>query len=78
MIFETLNSTYEHDPAGRRIRRLKGVNGPTPRQGADGEWKHYAMISEVQVGESVIIVWTISDDVAGATQTSLVQSIMFQ
>jgi len=76
MIFETMNSTYHLDPAGARIRRIKGAYAPTRRQGTDGEWKNYAMISEVQVGESVIIVWTISDGVAISTETSVVQQIV--
>lgn len=47
MIFKTLNSTYELDRENSRIRRLEGLDAPTPRQGPDGEWKTYATLTPV-------------------------------
>ena len=37
----TTFSTYEieHTGHGIRVRRLDGVNEPTPNQGADGQWQ---------------------------------------
>jgi hypothetical protein len=61
MIFCTVNSTYEIDQEHHCIRRLEGRNQPTPRQGADGEWKHYAAVSPIIVGLPVRILWTVSE-----------------
>lgn len=76
MIFLTDNSTYEIDPANRRIRRLEGTNDPTARQGNDGDWKNYAAISSVTIGDPVVIVWQILDDRAKGTNTSPVRQII--
>jgi len=38
-------SIYEVDFGNNRVRRVSGVNKPTPRQGADGEWKTYMSVS---------------------------------
>ena len=72
MIVLTQNSTYEIDPERQRIRRLEGRNQPTPRQGADGEWKHYAAISPIMVGLPVRILWTVTE----GTRLSPVQEIV--
>lgn len=40
-ILRTLNSVYEVDEAGHRIRRVSGVNKPTRNFTPDGEWKPY-------------------------------------
>lgn len=60
-------SLYEVDFSQKRIRRLSGKNDPTPRQGADGEWKVYEEISsfsgvenEMVIGSPAIIVWNKS------------------
>lgn len=74
MLFTTENSTYEIDD--RRIRRLEGVNTPTPRQGGDGEWKPFHAVSEVTVGLGVVIIWRFVDGVAQATCTSPVRQVI--
>jgi hypothetical protein len=55
-VFETLNSTYEVDREGKRIRRVSGVNPPTSNQGTDGEWKDYLYLEDLPFG-SLHIVW---------------------
>ncbi len=50
-------SAYELDAETKRIRRLGGANDPTPRQGADGEWRAYDSASHPVIGESVVICW---------------------
>lgn len=68
-VFETLTgSRYELDTEGKRIRRVKGRHPTEPRQGADGEWRSYEGISDVRVGENVIVIWP------GATSRSVVPS----
>jgi hypothetical protein len=57
MTFATENSLYEVDLAASRIRRLAGKENPTPRQGEDGEWKTFFGISEVMIGQTVLIAW---------------------
>ncbi len=49
-------SVYEVDAATKFIRRLSGVNDPSPRQGQDGVWKSYVEC-EARVGERTVIVW---------------------
>lgn len=56
MIFKTLNSTYEVDRTHRQIRRIEGVNDPTPRQGTDGEWREYHALTMLLNG-SYLIAW---------------------
>lgn len=58
MIFFTENSEYELDTADKKIRRLFGSVNPTQRQGRDGIWKSYDVITDVVVGSSVIIIYT--------------------
>lgn len=58
MIFHTRNSSYEVDHAKKRIRRLSGTDGPTPRQGLDGAWKDFQRITDIEQGASVLIVWS--------------------
>ncbi len=56
--FETESgSTYEVDPGVQRIRRVSGTRAPARRQGEDGEWKHYADITPIEVGSPVFIYW---------------------
>lgn len=58
MKFETeTGSLYELDADWTMIRRLEGVNNPTPRQGKDGEWKVFIKIVGPVVGENCIIFW---------------------
>ncbi len=56
MIFKTLNSTYEVDEVFHQIRRIEGVNAPTPRQGKDGEWREYHTLLLLANG-SYLIQW---------------------
>lgn len=60
--YRTQFSTYEVDEEHQHIRRLDGENEPTPRQGADGEWKPYHRITPVVVagdsGPSLYIEWS--------------------
>jgi hypothetical protein len=60
MRFQTESgSLYEVNEIDKQVRRLNGASDPTPRQGKDGEWKHYdAILSGIEVGRSVMIVWT--------------------
>ena len=56
--FETESgSTYELDEGASRIRRLQGKRPPRSRQGADGEWRTFLAISEVEAGRRVLISW---------------------
>ena len=48
-------SIYELDVDGKRVRRLTGKIAPTPRQGADGEWKAFVTLHEV--GDSLGFDW---------------------
>lgn len=55
--FRTENSTYEMDTEARLIRRIIGVNPPTPRQGPDGYWRPYRAVSPLYVGYRVFITY---------------------
>jgi hypothetical protein len=57
MKFNTLNSSYEVDTANKRVRRLCGVNDPTPSQGKDGEWRAYESCWNIEVGHCANFVW---------------------
>jgi hypothetical protein len=90
MMFVTKSgSTYEVDQVDKRVRRLNGVDQPTPRMGKDGEWRSYEDIMGLQVGSSVVIMWSPQDtpplpdtsvEEGGAimpiTQTSVVEQII--
>lgn len=71
MIAYTLNSCYELDLVAKKVRRLKGKEDPTPRQGEDGEWKIYTDIIGPVVGAPMLIQW---EDVR-CTQTSVITKI---
>lgn len=84
--FQTENSTYEIDDGCEvgetnpvvSVRRLSGVNDPTPRQGVDGEWKTLAVPidpSTIQIGDCILFVWRFEDGVAKSTVTSQVTAI---
>lgn len=81
MIFRTESSTYEVDRAGRRIRRVSGKGPPTPRMGEEGEWRRYSDLSEVRVGEPVVVLWAMGEEsglaVARTTVTSPVREVEF-
>lgn len=71
MKFTTENSTYEVDVQESRIRRLGGNADPTPRQGADGEWKHFVLITPIEPGQRVFVDW----DAGHGTLLSEVQEV---
>jgi hypothetical protein len=52
----TANSVYQVNEADHMIRRLSGVNDPTPRQGVDGQWREYEQILPHPAG-GLLIVW---------------------
>jgi hypothetical protein len=60
MQFKTRSgSLYEIDTTNQQIRRLNGTADPTPRQGADGEYRKYVELFPLvpTVGQSLLIVW---------------------
>lgn len=75
-IVKTENSVYEINTAECKVRRLVGVNDPTPRQGEDGVWKWYEdlMPSTPELGYPLCIVWSV-DDMARCTITSVVREV---
>jgi len=78
--FETISgSLYEVDQKNCCVRRLVGVNDPTPRQGPDGEWRDYADITYIIPGQPVIITWRFDTETdmvcARSTITSNVKEI---
>ncbi len=71
-------SIYEIDEDNRRIRRLHGNSDPTPRQGADGEYKVYKEIM-IAANKAMIIVWETTsnndgDLICRTTATSAVEA----
>ena len=76
MQFFTENSLYEVDLNSNMIRRLTGSKDPTPRQGKDGEWKHFVSISNIEINTCALIVWAITEDGTNqATMTSPITKI---
>jgi hypothetical protein len=78
--FETVSgSFYEVDQDNKSVRRLIGVNDPTPRQGPDGEWREYTAITDIVPGLGVLIVWRVDEEdgepIARSTVTSAVKEI---
>jgi len=84
-------SVYQIDTANKKIRRLSGKNDPTPRQGADGEYKSYEGFGSLEeivagnegkltVGHSAIIVWVQSEHEPlseyGGTKTTFTSPIV--
>lgn len=62
-------SIYEVDFENNRVRRVSGVNRPTPRQGSDGEWKTYQTVFLSDHG--LIFQWGWNEDgTAKCTETS--------
>jgi hypothetical protein len=67
-------SIYEVDFGNNRVRRVSGVNKPTPRQGADGEWKTYMSVSMFDHG--LIFQWGWNaNGTARCTHTSSIKSV---
>ena len=52
---QTENSVYEVDYDQKRIRRVGGVNEPTPNQGPDNVWNDYSALQPMH--NSMLIVW---------------------
>lgn len=76
MTFTTISgSKYEIDLDSNRIRRLFGIKDPTPRQGIDGEWRQYLSITEIKVGDPIIVVWKVLLDRVQSTVISVVKEI---
>lgn len=42
-------SIYELDQANKRIRRIEGMQVPTPRMGSDGTWKTFVQADIVDM-----------------------------
>lgn len=51
----TLNSIYEIDEDGKRIRRVSGKNDPTGHFQPDGEWKPYVKILPWMHGARMVL-----------------------
>lgn len=71
MIAYTLNSCYELDLVSKKIRRLKGSEDPTPRQGDDGAWKEYTDIVGPVPGKPMLVLW----EGVRCTKTSVITKI---
>jgi len=56
MLVLTLNSAYEIDEAGKRIRRLAGLNKPASRP--DGEWINYREIIHLREGWAPVVIYS--------------------
>jgi hypothetical protein len=69
--FRTANSTYEIDTQQKRIRRLAGVNDPTPTIAVDGEWRPYLDVVCLQIAYPAIVRWNEEK----ALRTSVVTAI---
>lgn len=73
MLVKTLSgSAYEIIEEEKAIRRLYGTDGPTQRQGKDGEWKEY--FSLTLYDNILIIFWNNSGQ---ATVTSPITEVIF-
>jgi hypothetical protein len=60
---------YEVDLESNRVRRMTGLNPPTERQGADGEWQQ--CIDILFDDDTILFVWGMNDDgSARCTRTS--------
>ena len=73
LITET-GSVYELKSDEKLIRRVQGAAPPTPRQGANGDWKPYESIA-YRIGVSIFIIWSYDGPIARSTRTSTLISI---
>lgn len=55
-------SVYEVDASACRMRRLSGTHAPSTNQGEDSVWKNYGLISPVEAGSPVLVVWLVEPD----------------
>lgn len=71
----TAYSIYEIEPLNKRVRRLAGINSPTPRQGNDGEWQPYQAL-HYTLENTLLFVWGDNPDgTQKCTETSHIVSI---
>jgi hypothetical protein len=76
MKFETISgSLYEVDEAKQSVRRLIGINDPTPRQGNDGEWRKYLDATDVAVGQGVLFVWEMVPGIIATAKSTLTSPV---
>jgi hypothetical protein len=59
----------------RRIRRLSGVNDPTPRVGVDGEWRPYQALAQTEIGLVILWPWINPNGTLPTTITSPVVAV---
>lgn len=74
MKFTTVSgSVYEVNTDSKQIRRLKGAEDPTPRQGPDGQWRAYKDLipNPVKVGSGVVIMWGTETALLAETEGTL-------
>jgi hypothetical protein len=62
----TAFSLYEVHLGDDRVRRLQGLNEPTPNFKQDGRWRHYAALTPPAVGVPFAVLWT---DGSGTTSS---------
>lgn len=76
MYVHTQNSVYEFDLPNHKVRRAEGNGAPTPRFGDEGAWQPYVEVSEILVGEAIIIRWPDGQpELRDFSVTSLVMAI---
>jgi hypothetical protein len=76
MKFETASgSLYEVDEEKKSVRRLIGVQSPTPRQGNDGEWREYLDITDINVGQGVLFVWSMIPGIISTGKSTLTSPV---
>lgn len=69
--YHTAYSTYEVDSDRKMVRRLRGANEPTLRQGEDGVWKAYETLLVESTG--LVIIWGRNDD--GSMSTTITSTV---
>lgn len=70
----TAFSVYELNLQTNQVRRMAGLNPPTERQGADGQWQQCADI--LFDNDTVLFVWGMNPDgSARCTRTSHIVSV---
>ena len=70
-------SVYKIDQDNKTICRLSGNNNPTPRQGKDHMYRKYDyLLTGIEVGQPIVIVWYVEDGIAKSTMTSNVVKIL--
>lgn len=67
-------SFYELTDDGMKVRRLQGNANPTPRQGKDGEWKELVEPVKPALGDSMLLVWKVTNDEGVITAQTTITS----